>query len=205
MTDAQKRELFELWRKTPYLTYYETLSLLAGCLPNTNRTVKFSEEESIKERFELIKRILTDSIQKFELKVYFWTTFVYDGEIPLDKPDFVTADTLDCFVPPPPENYSSFWLFGKLSSKELREWLQDKGIASSFFETTVNPIPEQKNAQKPEIQQAEITQEEAAVLAGVTSRTIRDWDKGISTPKGYPGRQSRAVFMVHPVRAYFAS
>ena len=43
---------------------------------------------------------------------------------------------------------------------------------------------------------SEVTQEEAADLAGVkTVRTISNWDKGIGTPNGYPGRQSRAAFM----------
>jgi len=34
----------------------------------------------------------------------------------------------------------------------------------------------------------EVTQGEAALLCAVTQRTISRWDKGLSTPGGYPGR-----------------
>ena len=51
-------------------------------------------------------------------------------------------------------------------------------------------IEQQKKPHKPEL-----TQEEASILAGVTIRTIYNWEKGETTPKGYPGRQSRAAFL----------
>jgi hypothetical protein len=49
--------------------------------------------------------------------------------------------------------------------------------------------------QRQKLQQPEVTQELAAILAEVKPRTNRNWDKGIGTPQGYPGRQSRAVFV----------
>ena len=150
MNDEQKQELLELWRKTPYLTYGESLSLLAGCLPNTKRTVKFAEEESTPARSKLIEQILIDDIRQFKLKVYFWKTYVYDGEIQLLEPEYATQDTLHYYVPPPPENYAGFWIFGKLSTQELRDWLQDKGISSSFFDTIANNIQTSHNDKIPE-------------------------------------------------------
>jgi len=42
----------------------------------------------------------------------------------------------------------------------------------------------------------EVTQKEAAALAVVSIRTISAWDNGEGTPEGYPGRRSRANFMV---------
>ena len=77
MTDEQKQELLGYWKKQPYLKYYEALSLLTGSFPG--KKVRFAEQEWVRERYELIKRILEDGIRKFELKVYFWETLSYDG------------------------------------------------------------------------------------------------------------------------------
>lgn len=182
MKDERKRELLELFRQTSYMPYHEVWSLLLAYLP---------------ERSTLIKRMLVDDIRQFKLKVYFWTTYSYGDEIPLLDPVHVTPDTLGYHVPPPSENYASFWLFGELSTAELKNWLQDRGVASSFLEpteldATINEaLPHQRKSQR-----EEVTQEEAAMRVGVTTRTIRNWDKGKQTPQGYPGRQSRTHFMV---------
>ncbi len=63
----------------------------------------------------------------------------------------------------------------------------------SSGDTTTTP-------QRQKQQRPEITQREAATLVGVTERTIRNWDKGIKTPDGYPGRESQAALVMFAAR-----
>ncbi|MCC8193844.1 MAG: hypothetical protein LIP28_04280 [Deltaproteobacteria bacterium] len=180
MNDTQKQELIELFKHTPYMPFHEALGLLMACQPDRSR---------------LIKRMLLDDIRHFKLNVYFWTTFSYDGETSLSAPVSVTAETLGYHVPPPSENYGNFWLFGELSTSELKSWLHEKGISVSFLETSKVDVTISEALPGHRKPQLEIKQGEAAALAGVTTRTIRNWDNGIRAPQGYPGRQSRAIFM----------
>ena len=204
MNDEQKREALELWRKAPYLTYYEAMSLLTGRLPESK--VVFSENENDSKRYELIERILEHDIQQFELKMYFDATYGYDGATQISPPQYATSENLQHFISHPNIYYGCWWIEGKLSAQELKEWLQKNGITSSFFGTAAGHIPDSLNDILPEPPskpapvvkeppQPEITQEIAAVLAGVGERTIRNWEKGEGTPYGYPGRQSRAAFI----------
>lgn len=123
MDAKRKQELIELFKQTSYMPYHEVLGLLMACLP---------------ERFKLIKRMLVDDIRQFNLKIYFRSTYSYDGEIPLSDPVAVTSDTLGYHVPPPSENYANFWLFGELSTSEVNVWLQSKGIIIPSLETSAN-------------------------------------------------------------------
>jgi len=84
------------------------LSLLAGCLPNTKRTVIFDESENTQERSELIKRILEDDMQQFKLKVYFNASYEYGDRIPLLEWQDATEDSLHYYVPPPPRIMRGF-------------------------------------------------------------------------------------------------
>lgn len=59
-------------------------------------------------------------------------------------------------------------------------------------------ITQSSRQQKPP--QPELTQEEAAKLAGVTERTIRNWENGSGVPEHYPGRQSRTAFLAFIAR-----
>ena len=128
MDTKRKQELIELFNQTQYMPYHEALGLFKACQP---------------ERFNLIKRMLVDDIRQFKLKVYFWSTYSYNDEIPLLNPVAVTPDTLGFHVPPPSENYANFWLFGELATHELKDWLQSKGIAnfSCQASTTTDQSP----------------------------------------------------------------
>ena len=78
----------------------------------------------------------------------------------------------------------------------------EHGLVGKYFHSLPTPPsaglmvdPAATDASWQKKQRAEITQKEAAILAGVQTRTIHNWEKGEGTPPGYPGRQSRASFM----------
>jgi hypothetical protein len=146
MNDEQKRELLELWRGKAYLEYHEAVSLLSGYFPGIR--VNFAEEESSPGRLKLLVQVLNDDIQQFTLRVYFDVWHEYRREIHLDEPDFATPDTLNHFIPS--GNMTSWWIYGKLSAAELREWAQNKGIANAFLGTTASPSPDSLNDRLPE-------------------------------------------------------
>ena len=138
MNDEQKQELLELFRSTHYLTFNEVMSLLTGSFPG--KKVRFAEKEWVRERYELIKRALEHDIGKFALTVYFYERYYPGGVMPLLEPECAAKyDELQYYVQPE-EHAACFWLFGKLSTKEIKDWLQAKGIASFFFETTANLV-----------------------------------------------------------------
>ena len=212
MNDEQKQELLELFRNTPYLTFNEVMSLLTGSFPG--KKVRFAEKEWVRERYELIKRALEHDIGKFALKVYFYERYYPGGVMPLLEPECATKyDELQYYVQQE-EHAACFWLFGKLSAKEIKDWLQNKCIASSFFDTTANPVqnsPDDKlqkhsdtpaaavsetppQRQKPP--KPEVTQKDAAKRLGVDERTIRNWESGKTPlPHGYT-RQSLTGFLL---------
>jgi hypothetical protein len=210
MNDEQKRETLRMWLGKVYLEYYEAVALLRGYFPNILE--KFAEEESVPGRLKLLVQNLEDDIQQFELKVYFDVWYDYGRKIHLDEPDYATPETLNHFIPS--GNFASWWIYGKLSASELREWAQNKGIANTFLGTTAShsssglngklpgppykPVADANEAppQRQQLPQPEVTQEEAARRAGVDQRTIRNWENGLGTPKGYPGRQSRTNFLI---------
>lgn len=49
-------------------------------------------------------------------------------------------------------------------------------------------------------QRQAVTQRDAAKLCGVTEETIRRWEKGESTPEGYPGRQDAVTLRAWAAR-----
>lgn len=54
---------------------------------------------------------------------------------------------------------------------------------------------------KPKTKQRQaVTQRDAAKLCGVTEETIRRWEKGESTPEGYPGRQDAVTLRAWAAR-----
>ena len=176
MNDEQKRERLELYKGKVYLEYYEALALLRGKFPEI--LVKFADEEHVPGRLKLIVQNLESDIQQFELKVYFDVWYDYGREIHLDEPAYATQDTLNHFIPS--GNFASWWIHGKLSPKELKDWLQNKGIANFFFGTTashspdsfIGKLPEPPSKPTPPVAnepspQPEITQEDATILAGV--------------------------------------
>jgi len=57
------------------------------------------------------------------------------------------------------------------------------------------PTSATKPTPRPEKPKMEVTQKEAAVLAGVSTRTLRAWERGEGTPQGYPGLSSRSAYM----------
>jgi len=146
MNDEKKRETLELWRGRAYLEYYEALALLRGFFPEI--LVKFAEEESSPGRLKLIVQNLDSDIQQFGLKVYFDVWYDYGREIHLDEPAYATTETLNHFIPS--GNMVSWWIHGKLSTSELREWAQNKGIVCAFFGTTASHSPDSLNDNLPE-------------------------------------------------------
>lgn len=197
MNDEKKQELLELFSKTSYMKYCEIVYLIKSFMP---------------ERLKLIMRMMEDDIRQFKLKVYYWERQGYGGPFPLLKPEYVTEDTLEYYVPQPVEQYASFWVLGHLSTQEVKDWLQTKGIDNSFCEmnnTTIydnaklpdhshNLTTDMKKThlQQQKLPKPELTQKDAAKLAGVDIRTIRSWDKGERTPLGYPGRHTTASFLM---------
>lgn len=81
--------------------------------------------------------------------------------------------------------YSQNIIFDLFFETYFQNWL--------FFQenTSGNGAPPSPTRQK-----AEISQIEAADLARVTPKTIKNWDAGKSTPEGYPGRGSRSAFLM---------
>ena len=195
MDKAKQQELLQLWRKTEHLRFYEVVILLTGRLPTKGTPITVTDEECTQERLDLIKRLLIEDIKKFELKIYFWHVYLYGGdEISLTKPKCAKSESdLQYYLYDPWHYADCFWEHGTLSTVELIEWLKNKGIASSFFGTAAlksTPTPILTH------NEPEITQKEAAEILLVEVRTIRNWEKGIGTPNDYPGRQSRANFMI---------
>ena len=135
MTNEQKQELIELFNKTPYMPYFEVLALLKSCIP---------------DRAKLLERMLVEDLRHFELNVYFWSEYSHGEEIFLPEPVAATEKSVEYHVSQPDRYCAYFWQFGELSTRELTEWLQNKGIASSFFEATTNQIPDYLKDSLPE-------------------------------------------------------
>jgi len=56
-------------------------------------------------------------------------------------------------------------------------------------------------ANKPKTKQRQaVTQRDAAKLCGVTAKTVQRWEKGESTPEGYPGRQDAVTLRAWAAR-----
>ena len=165
LSDEQKQELLDLWRKQPYLKYFDALNLLRGYFPEIK--VYFAKEDSVPGRLELIERMLEGDLEQFKLKVYFRE--MYDGHgstIPLLEPECVTANTLGYYAPLTDNNFANYWLYGELSTQELKGWLQGKGIANFFFETASTPILDSLNDKL--LGHSGTLQKEATELAEVT-------------------------------------
>ena len=143
MNDEQKQELLHLWRVKKYLTYFEALALLRGFFPELE--IQFAEERA-HGRIKHIKQVLEDDIEQFGLRVYFDVWYDYGSETHLDEPDYATAETLNHFIPS--GDIASWWAHGKVLTQDLRDWLQNKGISSVFFETTASPIPNESIAKR---------------------------------------------------------
>ena len=134
--------------------------------------------------------MLIDDFYQFKLRVYFWDVHSsYDSSMPLLEPEYPTSwDDLIGYARSHNEA-ANYWLFGKLSTQEFKAWLQDKGIASTFFETTASPseTPDVTEQAKPSYLQKGITQKKR-ILEFLKSlgHDPKDLKYGISQKKTEP-------------------
>jgi len=218
MKDEEKRELLSYWRKLPYLTYPEAMSLLRGYFPEKN--FSFSENEWVRDHYALITRILENDIGQFKLKVYFYERYYSSGILPLLEPECPTTYAALQYYVRPEEHFACFWVFGSLSTQEFTEWLQNNNIPSFFFGTTASPISNNQddklleipsksatvvNAASPPHQQPppEITQKRAVESAEEATPRLKrheiaeSWEKALEEEWNdftYAYKKSREVF-----------
>jgi len=180
----------DLWKSFPKLSVHEFICLLFGIEPEKAK-FSYDNPEGWPEGAWLVYRALTEDIEFKKLDVVFDNSHIED---------LAYARAHHTAEP--------FWTDGKLYRHQLVKWLAERGIPSKIFsetQTTSVQVPAQPSGIKgkkvkpaPVVNEPpppEITQEEAAKLAGVDERTIRNWEKGIGRPLDYPERLSRTAFV----------
>ena len=199
-----------LWKQVPMLSVDEFMNLLFGFVPGT---VKFDygNPESWPNGAAIIYKLLTADIWAEKLFVtiadphhdpriseYFYETYGLSG-----NPWWADAD-------------------GKLSKHQLIKWLAKKGISSDFFDVHITRNELEKTVEtytayiatqsstlpvepintssplktKKKYRRGAISASNAAKLLNISERQVRNWDKGINMPEGYPGRMDEMAFQL---------
>ena len=205
----------DLWKHVQELSVDEFMCLLFGLEPEAMK-FDYGNPTDWPKNADLIYRMLTEDLQAKKLHVFFDDIGgdpFYNGAY--DKfyagstnPWWAACDGINCV--------------GKIQRAELVKWLKEKEIPSEFFGVPASK-EESRNAiemhtpgtaaqsskytddsikapappkVKKKYRRGTISASMVANVLGVSERQVRNWDKGIHTPDGYPGRIDEMAFQL---------
>lgn len=189
----------DLWKHVAILSVDEFMCLLFGYKPGTMK-FDYGNPKDWPEGADIIYKLLADDIWTGKLHAFFEDPYLDPRDNQFFSEEYEQ-----------PRN--PWWQNAKLFKHQLVKWLGEKGIPSEFFGVpTISPnnsdqkgsiesavsLPTQGAAAKEELIQevqskrryrkGDVSIKEAAIFFDVSTRTIQNWDDGINTPHGYPGR-----------------
>ena len=200
----------DLWKQVPKLSVDEFMNLIFGLVPGT---VKFDygNPENWPNGAAVIYKLLTADI---------WAEKLF---VTIDDPHRDPRIS-EYFSERYGLSGNPWWadVDGKLSKHQLIEWLEKKGIPSEFLGVHVTKNELEKTVEtytantatqssillvepidtpgslktKKKYRRGAISASNAAKLLNISERQVRNWDKGINMPEGYPGRMDEMAFQL---------